>query len=221
MYRSIIACLVVSLTLLVSCSTETEEEKIKSSVMSFIEDVYVTSPAFAEFPVVIQSHDSKYGSPVHAYEKYKSCLDAMVTAGLLVVDTKSKTIKAPDLSNPFKELYVQVKVTEKTYTLTEAGKESYGRDIHSRDNGFRWGKKYISSIENIEKPQQVMGRLVSEVHCFYTVTEIAPWFNQIPLEFFQNSRDDISATKAPVKENISLVKTDKGWVDSKKLRGGQ
>lgn len=220
MYRIFLICLLLSTALLASCGKENEEEKITSTINGSLGDVYVTADAFAEFPVTIKSHDSKYGSPVYAYEENKPPLDALVSAGLLEVQTKKNPIKVRDLSNPYKKIFKDLTVIESTYTLTETGQKSYGKKESAYiKNGFKWGKKQVASIENIEEPQQVMGRLVSEVHYLYTVTNPASWIYQVPLEIFPQSKNDVNATKAPVKDSVSLVKTNNGWVDSKKLRG--
>ncbi len=218
MYRLFFICLLLSVSLLTSCTKETEEEKITSSINGSLGDVYVTADAFAEFPVTIKSHESKYGSPVLSYEENKPRLDAMVSAGLLAVEQSSKTQTFPDLTTLLKA-FVEVVIHEGTYSLTQKGQESYGKDVNYNKYGFRWGKKLVASIEDIEEPQQVMGRMISEVHYFYTVTDPAPWIYQVPLELFPHSKNDVNATKAPEKDSVSLVKTNKGWVDSKKLRG--
>ena len=218
MYRIFLICLLLSTALLASCGKENEEEKITSTINGSLGDVYVTADAFAEFPVTIKSHDSKYGSPVHSYEKNKPLLDAMVSAGLLVVEQNSKTQTFPDLTTLL-QAFVEVVIHEGIYSLTKKGQESYGKDVAYGKNGFRWGIKQVASIENIEEPQQVMGRLVSEVHYFYTVTDPAPWIYQVPLELFPHSKNDVNAIKSPEKDSVSLVKTTKGWVDSNTLRG--
>ena len=208
--KTYIAVILSVLVILAGCSSNKDERSSvveRSSDPLFLEDQILTG-----FPVILKSHN-EYGSVEALFEKNKTKLDALAKAGLLFVkeSTDSKVYKGKGL-NVGRDR--KVDVITKEYDLTALGIGCYTKQ------GFRFGSQKVVEIILMEEPVQVQDRLVSDIQFLYQAVDVYDWVKGFPVTLFPLSRLSLESIKKPVKKRMTLIKTDQGWMDIRKVDNG-
>ena len=198
--KVIYALLVSSLTLAImgcSDSQKAGESNFKSAAQDFLNVAYPACYIVETFPTKPDGWDIR---------GQKLIYEEMVKLGLL--------IKKEEMTKPKSKWQKPQK--EFVFDLTDEGKKYYQlpNDKNHKQGGFCFGEPKVKEITNFTEPSEMMGKKVSRINFTYIVTDFPNWIkNPDILKLSDVLKRDVNSPEAPIKIDVNMVLTNKGWIE--------
>lgn len=227
--KSLITITIIS-TVLIGCESESPKDANKENFRNslnryFDNNCALISPSASfglggrtssNFPETINLLPEDNPQSESRNPKTTEEYDVLVDVGLLKVETG--TVQVDKLS--FIATDEKITLPTKTYSLTEAGQESF-RELTSRrswgpSKGFCLATYKIDEISNFSEPSQMMGLTISSVNYSFHPSNIKDWAtNQSVASIFPNISKLLQEKQ---KASADLILMNDGWVHEKEMK---
>ncbi|MEQ1556130.1 MAG: hypothetical protein ABL915_04955 [Gallionella sp.] len=176
------------------------EKNFKASIQKLLDAEYPKCYVVQTFPAVSHPYQTR------ELAKFK----ALVAAGLL--SEKEEPHEVADGWQGKKKIVMRT-----VFDLTEEGKKFYKADAAKSISGetiggICFGKATVQEITRFTEPSDMMGMRGSNVSVTYSVSDFPAWAKSPEiLAAFSNIKADVESEKTPIKGDLVLVLTNKGW----------
>lgn len=182
-----------------------DKATIQKAAQKYLDIAYPKSYFYYDFPVTIESNDTRD----------KNRLEALEKCGLVALIDK-KNIQKPGIGMK------KVDILQFTYDITEKGKnfivqtKKTEKIFSGTKTAIAFGKAEIVSIDSFTPEEDFMDAKITKVKFTYKVTNIPEWV-AIPevLAVDKNLKTDYESAKEPVSKKAVFFYKNNEWVHEK------